>query len=496
MENNRIDILFEWDTEENAKEGWSMTTVACKSNKYAHWKCSEHKHPYRAYIGNRTRRNDGCPYCSDHRLWPTFNDLETIVPGICEEWDYEENAKQNAKDLANGVSNPCPKAPSEILWGSGIRVHWKCKNGHTSYLSPNERHTKKDGSFSKCDDCAKEQRAKQRRKTRAKKNNLAALVPEVVDEWVYSEHHLTPSDVSCHSKEMVHWKCKKGHEFDKRVTDRITKENGELRLRKCGECFKFARTSIAEQIIYYYVKKVFPDAINTYKKLGFEIDVFIPSIDIGIEYDGSYYHKDTLEKDNIKDAMAKEKGVTLYRFRPESLPDTVSSKRITIEENNQGAIDGLREFFSAINIQAPSMDFDRDCNDIYEVFKNRTGRRITETDLIKEWDYDLNTIDPSFISEKETKIQVYWKCSKPERGHPSYVSSPYNRSVRHTHCPICANIDAPRKRKRVRNIEKNEEFDSISAAERKYGKPGNTLISKCCRHIIETAYGYHWEFDE
>ncbi len=493
-ENNKEYLLKEWDTEENAKKGWNTKNVACKCNKLAHWICKDYKHPFDAYVGNRTRRGDNCPYCSDHRLWPGFNDLEWIVPNICKEWDYEENLKKHNEDVDKGVDDPHPAIPSQILWGSKTKVYWKCKKGHTSFKSPNERHTKKDGSFSACNICADETRAKERRKTRSAKNKLAELVPESINEWVDSENHLTPFDVSCHSKELVHWKCKRGHEFDKRVTDRVTKENGKLRLRRCGECTKYARTSIAEQIIYYYVKKVFPDTINTYKRLGFEIDVFIPSLNIGIEYDGSYYHKNTLEKDNIKDTKAIEKGIQLYRFRPEMLPDTIASKRITIEEDNQGVVEGLKEFFSLINVDVPDIDFNRDYNEICSLFKLRTGRRVSETELIKEWDYDLNTIDPSFISEKETKIQVYWKCTNPESDHPSFLSSPYNRSVRHTHCPICSNSKALRKRKKVRNIETGEVFESISAAEMKYGKPGNTSISNCCRKKTKTAYGYHWEY--
>ena len=86
-------------------------------------------------------------------------------------------------------------------------MYWKCKKNHTFYRSPNERHVKEDGTFSKCNKCANEDRTNAKRKTRAIKNNLAALVPQAIEEWVSSEHNLTPYDVSCNSKEMVHWKC-------------------------------------------------------------------------------------------------------------------------------------------------------------------------------------------------------------------------------------------------------------------------------------------------
>ena len=57
-----------------------------------------------------------------------------------------------------------------------------------------------------------------------------------------------------------------------------------------------AKTSFNEQAIYYYVRKYFNDCINRYREKGFEIDVYIPSLKLGIEYDGYPWHNDT-EKD-------------------------------------------------------------------------------------------------------------------------------------------------------------------------------------------------------
>ncbi len=57
--------------------------------------------------------------------------------------------------------------------------------------------------------------------------------------------------------------------------------------------------------MYFYVKQKYPDAINSYKEIftnGMELDVFIPSERIGIEYDGQAWHMDeSLEKEKRKD---------------------------------------------------------------------------------------------------------------------------------------------------------------------------------------------------
>ena len=87
ISNNRQDLLAEWDTEKNAALGLYPNTIGCKSSKYrVFWKCPL-GHSYDMYIGNRTRRNDQCPFCSNKRLLIGFNDLAHVAPSICEEWD-------------------------------------------------------------------------------------------------------------------------------------------------------------------------------------------------------------------------------------------------------------------------------------------------------------------------------------------------------------------------------------------------------------------------
>ena len=48
---------------------------------------------------------------------------------------------------------------------------------------------------------------------------------------------------------------------------------------------------------------------------GKEIDILIPELRIGFEYDGAYWHKDKEEYDKRKDEMAKSKGIALFRIK-------------------------------------------------------------------------------------------------------------------------------------------------------------------------------------
>ena len=82
-----------------------------------------------------------------------------------------------------------------------------------------------------------------------------------------------------------------------------------------------------EQAIYYYVRQFFPDAINRHKLIDndgvvHEVDVFVPSIRVGIEYDGKPWHSKSARRkiDEEKNASLNDMGVYVIRVRDEGLP--------------------------------------------------------------------------------------------------------------------------------------------------------------------------------
>jgi len=50
-----------------------------------------------------------------------------------------------------------------------------------------------------------------------------------------------------------------------------------------------------------------------------EIDIFLPSINFGIEYDGSYWHKNTRQGDIEKNRFFKNKSTEILRVREKPL---------------------------------------------------------------------------------------------------------------------------------------------------------------------------------
>ncbi|NFE94368.1 helicase associated domain-containing protein [Clostridium botulinum] len=78
-------------------------------------------------------------------------------------------------------------------------------------------------------------------------------------------------------------------------------------------------TSFAEQAIFYFMSLLFDNAISSYKELGYDIDVYLPDLKLGIEYDGFYFHKDRYEKDYSKNEKCLKDGIKLIRIREPKL---------------------------------------------------------------------------------------------------------------------------------------------------------------------------------
>lgn len=58
----------------------------------------------------------------------------------------------------------------------------------------------------------------------------------------------------------------------------------------------------------------------------------------------------------------------------------------------------------------------------------------THPELIEEWDYEKNTVDPKTI-KAGSNTKVWWKCSKNHEWH----ISPNNRTSQNSQCPYCSN---------------------------------------------------------
>ena len=111
---------------EIAKEadGWDPLRVTSSSGKKMPWKCKK-GHQWIAVISARTNQSQGCPVCTNRKVWVGFNDLKTKFPELAAEADGWD--------------------PSTVLAGTHKKMSWKCKKGHTWEVSIINRSYGKSG---------------------------------------------------------------------------------------------------------------------------------------------------------------------------------------------------------------------------------------------------------------------------------------------------------------------------------------------------------------
>jgi hypothetical protein len=280
--------MAEWDWEKNNELNISPFSVPCGSHKVVWWKCSK-GHSWDSIVSNRARNKNsrGCPFCAGQKSIVGKNDLCTTHPNLAKEWNYAKNGDY---------------LPEQYMGGSHKKVWWICEKGHEWYAQIKSR-----ANGVGCPYCANKQVLKGY-------NDLETTHPELALDWHPTKNELLkPDEITYGSGKKVWWVCKNGHEWEASVCNR-TKGEG------CPICSSRRRTSFPEQAIFYYVKKVFPDAISGYKDIfdkgSMELDIYIPQLKIGIEYDGKLYHNK--DRNRLNDAkkytICRNHGISLIRI--------------------------------------------------------------------------------------------------------------------------------------------------------------------------------------
>ena len=264
--------------------------------------------------------------------------------------------------------------------------------------------------------------------TWCKKNNKEHLL----DEFDYGLNaHLTPKDISYGSNARVWWRCKHNHSWQTSITHRTHDNTG------CSKCNN--QTSFAEQTILYYAKQCFSTVINRYSDLGFELDIYIPSIQTAIEYDGLIYHKHKSKIEKNKNRQCKNSGITLIRIREEGLceySDCVCIFRKNSKDiNNFNTI--LKKLFDYLNIDNVDIDIFRDYSKILGNYKTlflENSLSVKRPKIAAEWHPTLNgKLKPENFSYGSNHV-VWWRCDK---GH-EWQASVKDRSRNKHNCPYCS----------------------------------------------------------
>lgn len=107
-------------------------------------------------------------------------------------------------------------------------------------------------------------------------------------------------------------------------------------------------TSFSEYFIYSILQRAYGKDKVFYrdKSLGFELDIYIPYLKIGFEFDGSRWHND--KKDIKKDIKALSKGITLYRFRENGLDSLKTSNCFCLQNSCFNILELTKEIYDIL----------------------------------------------------------------------------------------------------------------------------------------------------
>ena len=170
--------------------GWDPSAVAARSGKKKVWRCPL-GHIWESSVSHRTVNKSGCPYCSNNKVLPGFNDLRTRFPGIAEE--------------ALGWN------PSDVIAGSNQKLNWRCKMGHTWAAKVNHRTSSESG----CPICSNNALL-------VGFNDLKTKFPAIASE----AHGWDPTTVIAGTAQKRKWRCKLNHIWDASVNQRTSRGRG------------------------------------------------------------------------------------------------------------------------------------------------------------------------------------------------------------------------------------------------------------------------------
>ena len=405
---------------------------------------------------------------------------------LMSEWNWEKN---NALGLF----------PDKLAYKSGKKVWWKCNICGYEW----EAKILNRANGRKCPLCSNKVVVKG-------KNDLATTHPQLAAEWHPQKNDdLTPDQVTYGMGKKVWWLCPVGHEYQATILHRSSGTN-------CPICNSGRQTSFAEQAFYFYIKKIYPDAINRYTEIfhnRMELDIYLPSRRLAIEYDGVYWHKkEKGEREKIKYQICQEHNIKLIRVKEGSdidcrnIADAVYHKDDLDDRRNLQdliifvlqQIESLRGTFLGLY---PDVNLERDENDIREQYLTEQTEKSLDKlypKLAKEWNYEKNgNLLPSMFQAGSSE-RVWWRCST--------CGNEWRTSISHRTSGDGCNVCYRKQNRGGFHVEAKtiyqyaldgvfiKKWDCISTASKELGINGSN-ITMCAKHKRPNAGGFRWEYE-
>ena len=267
-----------------------------------------------------------------------------------------------------------------------------------------------------CHNCGIKKQADTLRKSQEQfEAELTKVNPDILVIGKY-KNNMTPIEV----------KCKKCENVWQGVPGSLLAGQG------CPRCKSYLHTSFPEQTIFYYIHNALPEAVNSYKDFfdnGMEIDIFIPSMHLGIEYDGKAWHRgnESYNRELRKYAICQENGIRLVRIKEEQ-QNSDSKTADQIIYTGDSLEDTLCKVATMLGVTF-DVDIERDRDDIFFQYKS--------LDPDKEFIQKLNTVNKDIIPLSRYTLssnKIKCKCRKCEY---EWLVTP-NKLLSGRGCPKCS----------------------------------------------------------
>lgn len=237
------------------------------------------------------------------------------------------------------------------------------------------------------------------------KLTLDKMYPEIVEKyWDYIKNTESPNQIDYMSNIKYWWKGY-SNSFLMSPCELFSKTSGG--------------TSFPEQAIFYFLNLIIKNAENR-KRVNinnkqYEFDIYLPDLNIAIEYDGAAWHKDKTEKELEKNYAALSKNIYLIRVREPHLPIILTKNSDLVFCDTE-----TRTYYEAIAYSI---------NEIFKLIYKRTNDdvykniQITKDDIVNKKmlimanymiGFNKENIEMSWISKfwSKTNLIEAYKISK------------------------------------------------------------------------------------
>lgn len=340
------------------------------------WVCPVNSmHVYNLAIVDRMR-GQNCPYCAGKRILPGFNDLATTHPALAAEWHPTKNGDLTPQQVSKGSiksvwwyreecghewtsrpnSRTASKAgcavcsgnqvilstslasthpdiarnwcheknenlePTQISRGSHKKVWWVCDKDpeHPPFRMPVKDRVRGHG----CPVCGATSTVRNR-VTPIPGLEAGTLHPELVDLWDDERNEGTVFDYKAGSNKPFWWKCANGHSY--RIAMHTQVSALQALTKGCQQCWQPFMVSTVEKTVLTWMRSMLPASteIQTnvqglFSSSNHHVDIYIPSLKLGVEYNGLYWHSElqgkTRHYHENKYLAAKTAGIQLIQI--------------------------------------------------------------------------------------------------------------------------------------------------------------------------------------